>query len=539
MERSRWTVGTGAAVARVTRVLGDHERGEDRERRYRLDFPADTPSVDAATDATVEDWTVTVPESARLARVRLAFPDAHVSLCLLGPVLGDALGDAADGDRKAAKTVLNAVPNPESLPFLAGFFLDPPGVVRLLAGVTAASQRAADAVHSIRYPLVRHAAVARVGLATGTRRAFESFAASLDDIADIGDVDAADALCDLVTTTGDWPTARDRLRRLGYTPSDLAARDDGRSHAVALARIVRDGGGDFERAREYVRGEFDTTEAYGRAKSRALDADYWQRGRAWRDAVAAAATESGDDDFAFALANALHWTGEVARTDARFPELLHAAAADVANRIDLDGVAGRAEYARLLAVGHRHRSARNHDRAVDAFDRAREVAEEYDFLDAWDPLYSRSVVRANQHASAGRDSRAVAVVEDAIDALAGYDVPDGRRKEAFAHLRGQKREAEASLEGDDPGVRRIHLEAARDHYEQAGLSRSVARVDRKLDRADRDAENDERGERAPVDRGERGGRGGRGGAGVGPEYDPEPVGSADPGVIEDDAFPGR
>ncbi|GAA0659267.1 hypothetical protein [Salarchaeum japonicum] len=532
MERSRWTVGTGDAVARVTRVLGDHERGDNRERRYRLDFPADTPALDAATGATCDDWTVTVPEPTRLARVRLAFPDAHVSLRLPGPVLGDALADAADGDRTAAKTVLNAVPTPESLPFLAGFVLDPPGVARLLDGVTDASQHAADAVHSIRYPVVRHAAVARVGLATGTRRAFESFAASLDEIDAIGDVAVADALCDLVSVAPDWPTARDRLQRLGYAPDDVADRDDGRFHAVALARIVPAAG--LERAREYVRRHRDTREAYGDAKSRALDADYWERGRAWRDALAAAATES-DDDFAFALANALLWTGAVARTDARFPELLHAAAADVAESIDLDGVAGRAAYARLLAVGHRHRSARNHDRAVAAFDRARALAADHDFLDAWEPLYSRSVVRANQYASAGRDARAVELVDDALDDLAEYAIPEIRRREAVAHLRGQKREAEASLEGDDPGVRRIHLEAAREHYDRAGLSRSVARVERKLDRADRDAESEER---APVERGDSADRGG---AGVGPEYDPEPVGSADPGVIEDDgdAFPGR
>ncbi|MEE6208884.1 hypothetical protein U3A55_01750 [Salarchaeum sp. III] len=527
MERSRWTVGTGDAVARVTRVLGDHERRDDRERRYRLDFPADAPTIDTVTDATVDDRTVVVPESTRLARVRLDFPDGRLALRLPGPVLGDALADAADGDRKAAKTVLNAVPNPEALPFLAGFFLDPPGVARLLAATTAASRRAADAVHAVRYPLVRHAAVARVGLATGTRRAFESFAAQLDDLDDIGDVNAADALCDLVSVSPDWPTARDRLRRLGYTPDDLAERDDGWFHAVALARVVRD---DTGSARAYVHQHFATTGDYDRAKSRALDADYWDRGRAWRDALAAAATES-DDDFAFALANALHWTGAVARTDARFPELLHAAAVNAADRIDLDGVAGRAEYARLLAVGHRHRSARNHDRAVDAFDRARAVAAEHDFLDAWEPLYSRSVVRANQYASSGRDARAVAVVEDAIGELAEHDIPEGRRREALAHLRGQKREAEASLEGDDLGVRRVHLEAAREHYERADLGRSVARVDRKLDRTERDAESDES---APVDRGTRGT------AGVGPEYDPEPVGSADPGVIEDDdAFPGR
>ncbi|QDX41435.1 hypothetical protein [Salarchaeum sp. JOR-1] len=528
MERSRWTVGTGDAVARVTRVLGDHERGENPERRYRLDFPADAPALDAATGATLDDWTVTVPESTRLARVRLAFPSDHLAIRLPGPVLGDALADAADGDRTAAKTVLNAVPNPESLPFLAGFVLDPPGVARLLGAVTAASQRAADAVHAVRYPVVRHAAVARVGLATGTRRAFESFAASLDDIDDIGDVDVSDALSALVSVAPDWPTARARLRRLDYTPGGLAERDDGRFHAVALSRIVRGDAG-RERAREYVRRHLDTREAYGSAKRRALDADYWDRGREWRDALAAAATES-DDDFAFALANALHWTGEVARTDARFPELLHAAAADVAEAIGLGAVSARAEYARLLAVGHRHRSARNHDRAVAAFDRAQALAADHDALDAWDPLYSRSVVRANQYASSGRDARAVELVEDAIDALAEYDVPGGRRRESVAHLRGQKREAEASLEGDDPGVRRVHLEAAREHYERAGLSRSVARVDRKLDRADRDAA--EKG-RAPVERGERGT------AGVGPEYDPEPVGSADPGVIEDDSFPGR
>lgn len=532
-ESTRWTTGG----VRVTRVVGDHELGgadgsdgnDGRERRYLVDA-ADVTAPAATVERDGDDVTVRVPADVRLAR---ASADG-ASVWLPGPVLGDALADLPDG--KAARTVANSFPTPESAPCLAGTFLDLDGVADVIEAVAGTSQHAADALHGVRYPVARAAALNRTGLAAETRTEFERFVSRLDDADELGDVDVLDALCDVVAAAPTLDAARVALRRLGYDLGDLESRDDGRFRTVWLARLVR------ERGRRAAREYLSPAGGYDAAKRRALNADYWERGAAWREAADATADRSLAE-FSFALANALHWTGEVARTDAAYPELLHAAAADVAAAVDLVGVEGRARYARHLAAGHRHRSRGNHDRAVSHFERARAVAAEYDYLDEWDPLYSASVVRANALAAADNPEGAVSVLEGALDEVESFDVPPNRRETILAHLRGGIREREAAA-ADGPGLRRVHLEAAREHYERAGLDRSVERVERELarDAGDVDDDSAER-ERSTVlpERTLRKDRGADARADEIPElrdglvaHDEETLGSPDPGVVDDD-----
>lgn len=549
-ERARWAVGDGGAVVRVTRIVGGHESGEDRERRYVLDFPAADPAWDAVStrrasaDRTGDEFRVTVADGARLGRVRCLVGGETLAVRLPGPVLGEAVEAATRGDEEAARTVRNAFDDPVSIPFCCGSFLDLDGVADLVAALADARRDAADALHGARYDLARTAAVSRTGLAAPTVAAFERFVARLDDVEAIGSLDPLDALGGALATVPGADAALDRLTALGYDPASLAARDDGRFLAVLAANRVLSGG--REAARDTVRDYGDVREEYDRAKSRALSADYWERGRAWRDALGPAVTRSLDE-FSFALANALHWTGEVSRADSRVDELLHDAAAAVAAAVDLAGVEGRARFARHQAAGHRHRNSHNHDFAVQHFDRARDVATDHDALAAWEPRYSRSVVRSNQLATRGRFRRAVDVLDDALDALADRDVPPNRREEVTHHLEAQKRERQAAVDADDPGVRRVHLEAARDHFERAGFDRSAARVDRKLERADRDAGDGAETRRrvAPpertvgTDRRTRVQWGDRvlGDAPLDDEltdHDPDAVGSVDPGVLPDD-----
>jgi len=528
-ERTRWTVGG----VRVTRVVGDHERddGDDaaRERRYLVDAtnvtaPAATVEPDADT------VTVRVPADVRLAR---ASTDG-VSLWLPGPVLGDALSALPDG--KTARTVANSFPHVESVPFVAGTFLDLDGVASVVEAVAGTTQHAADALHGLRYPVARAAALNRTGLAAETRTAFEEFVARLDEIDEIGDVDALDALCDVVAAAPTLPAASAALRALGYDLRELESRNDGRFRAVFLARLVR------EDERRAARTHLSASGGYDAAKRRALNADYWERGAAWRDALDST-RDSSLAEFSFALANALHWTGEVARTDAQFPELLHAAAADVSAAVDLVGVEGRARYGRHLAAGHRHRSRGNHDRAVSHFERARAVAADYDYLDEWDPLYSGSVVRANALAAAGKPERAVSVLEDALDEIEDFDLPPNRRETILEHLRGGIREREAAAE-TGAGLRRIHLEAAREHYDRAGLDRSVARVERELAGDTDDESADRESSTVLPERTLRKDRGADERADDIPElhdglvaHDEETLGSPDPGVVDDDFYP--
>ncbi|WP_336038231.1 hypothetical protein [Halobacterium yunchengense] len=544
----RWTRPLGDAAVTVERVAGDHDLAAgDRECRYRLSLPGGGSAGDAAVDAPagceVERegavW-LRVGEGTGIARVRLrAGADATV-LRVAGPGFDDDLTAALDGDQDAARAVLGAFAGAVPAVFACGTFLDVEGVVALVDALAAASGTAADDLHAARYDLVRVSATTAAGPRLADAEDVEALVGGLDEVAGIGDVDVLDALAAATAVAHDSPGATRRwLADLGFDVAALADRGDGRFLACYLAQVARTRGVPAARQRVARRAAGVDHEDFAAAKAAAERADYWDRGAAWRDALLPAAGES-EDVFAYVLANALYWTGEVARTDSRADELCHEGAAAAAATIDLDWVVGRARFERHRAAGHRHRSGRNHALAVAHFDAARALASEYDFLDPWEPTYSRAVVESNRLSAAGEHEAAVAVLDDALDALRDQGVPDGRFAELRDHLVGQRREREATL-ADGDGERLTHLEAARDRYERLGFDRSVARIEAKLDGGGEGASTggrsrDDRGPAPVPPSGD-----------VGPrledipdlhdfltEPDPTAVGSADPGVLPDE-----
>jgi hypothetical protein len=533
----------------VTRVAGDHELADgDPQRRYTLSVPAAADAtVAAATDCDTawEDGTlwVTVPDGAGLARVRLRTGGAHVAFRLPGPTFDDRLTAAIDGDDAAAHDLLAGAHSPVALALACGPLLDVEGFVALVDALAAASEGASDDLHATRYDLVRLAATTAAGPPVGTADEFEALVAGLDGVDAVGDVTVLDALADVIAVAHDSvPETQRFLSDLGYELPLLAEREDGRFLAHYLAQVARTAGvRDAKQAAARRAANTDHAD-FADAKAAAERADYWDRGAAWRDAVLPAAGESFPT-FAYTLANALYWTGEVGRSDSRADELLHEGAAASARTIDLEWVAGHADYERARAAAHRHRSKRNHALALAHFETARGVAEDHSFLDPWEPTYSRAVVRSNALSTTGDHERAVAVLDDALDELREQGVPDDRFAEMRDHLAGQRHERRAIV-ADDDGDRLAHLEAALDHYESVGFERSVARIEAKLDDAEA-ADEAAAGERRegsarpqPVLRPD---------PDAGPslddipslhdsltETDPGAVGSADPGVLPDE-----
>ncbi|MFC3476579.1 hypothetical protein [Halobacterium litoreum] len=541
--RFRWTRPLPRGEATVTRVVGDHEDGDDPQRRYTLDGASDA-TVEPTEGVSVErdggkQW-LTVADGAGLAVVRVRVRGERTTLRVPGPTVDERVTETARGDENAARDLLAASEGAVALAVACGGFLAAEQFASLVATLARADDRASDALHAVRYDLLRISATTPAGPDIDSRERFEALASGLDDASEIGDVDAVDALAATVAVACDSPReCHDLLYRLGYDLGDVIERDD-RFLAYYLA-FVASTAGVGEANRRASRHPTELT--YDEATDRAEGADYWERGEAWRAAVAPAARKSREA-FAYVLANALYWTGEVSRRDSRAPELCFSGAVAAGREIGLDWVVGHARYERARAVGHRHRSKRNHAVAVAAFDDAREIAGEYAFLDPWEPTYTRAVVASNYHSTRGDHERAIDALDDGEAALAEQDVPAERREEMLAHLDAQRHERRAIL-ADESGARLTHLEAARDGYEAIGFERSVERIEAKLgggaDSAGAESTESNEARVATPRRRLRGSRD------RGPslsdiptlhdfltEPDPDAVGSADPGVLPDE-----
>jgi len=493
-QRFRWERPLpGGAAATVTRVVGDHELPEGGgERRFRLECSAGVTDVDVGDGtATVSDGdedddeggsrvTVVLPAGVGLARLRLTTDDGTAGLWLPGPAFEDRLDAALDGDAGAAGVLSRAAGGVVALAFAAGEFLPTDGLVDLLDAVTAASGSAADDLHARRYDVLRSFLATPAGPPTDDRETVVALAEGLDRVDAVGDVSLADVVADAMHLAAETPRgARAFLDDRGFDARALTERGDGAFAAALLAQATVTRGVDAAR-RLAVRWPAEKT--FEAAKADAEAADYWDRGEAWRAVVPTAADQS-PEAFAYVLANALYWTGEVDRGDSRVDELLFDAAETAGREVGLEWVVGHSRFERARARGHRHRTSRNHALAMAAFEDARRVAERREFLDPWEPAYTRAVIASNMHSARGDHDAAIAALDDGEAALDGMDVPESRRGEMLAHLDAQRHERRAIQTGD-PAERRSHLEAAREQYERVGFDRSVERLREKLAEAD-------------------------------------------------------
>ena len=558
-QRFRWERPLpGDATATVTRVVGDHELPEEGgERRFQVDCSArvEAAEADCGTASVAGDDSVTavLPADAAVVRLRVTVPDGTGRLSLPGPAFEDRLTAALDGDTGAARALVREAGGVVALALSAGECLDVADLVALLDAVAGASGSAADDLHARRYDLARAVLATDAGPRVSERESVVSLAEGLDAIGAIGDVSLPAVVADAMHLAAGTPRgARAFLREYGFGVQELAERGDGSFLAALLAHATVTGG--VAAAKRLASG-WPAEKTFEAAEADAESADYWERGEAWR-AVVPTAADRGDEAFAYVLANALYWSGEVDRGDSRLAELLFDGAARAGREVGLEWVVGHARFERARARGHRHRTSRNHALAIAAFDAARAVADEYGFLDAWEPVYTRTVVASNMHSADGDHDAAVAALDEGKAALEAMDVPEGRHEEMVAHLDAQRHERRAIQTGN-PAERRSHLDSALEGYEAVGFERSVERIREKLAGDGDDDSSESEGEDALSGR-ERAAvatRQALAGEQRGPsladipalhdfltETDPNAVGSPDPGVLpgerEGSAFGG-
>jgi hypothetical protein len=456
---------------------------------YRATTDSDQLSLGSdvvtARHARVEDRlhagvTIVVPGDTAVATVSVDTTEGRSTIVLPSRDFADDCWAAADGDRQAAERLTQTSIPPTRLPSVCGAVVDVTDVVALVDTVASTSYHAANQLHDYRYGVVRGALCHDAGLTVTTQSELETLVEGLDAVDQIGDVDLVPALADVMATVHDDPVQTgDLLAELGYDRHAIERRDDGLLFACRLAQLCQSR--DIETARVYARERDWWLDGPHRQRvERAKRAEYGDRGETWLRLVPLAARR-GAHEFAYALANALYWTGEEDRSDARLAELLFDGAVVAGEEIDLEPVVDRATYERHLGAGHRHRSNACYPPAVTHFDAAARVADTQPALLSWEPRYSRAIARANDAANTGDHGVAVGILEEAQETLSTYDIPEPRAADVRNHLDARRLEAEAART-NAPDASIEALDAAREHYTAVGFDRSVDRVERRLDR---------------------------------------------------------
>lgn len=447
-----------------------------------LSIPTDSAiSITQTPTESDVDASVTVPEEISVGRVSIEHSAYSPVLYLPGPSVYAACRETVNGDTGAAKQLLRTFNSPIEIPAVCGSFLTIPELGEVIETLGQTNGYTSGHLHAYRYPLIRGALVSPNGLSVHSTAELETLVETLDDVETIGSVALVDALADVMQTAR--PTEKQvqgLLDDLGYELQTIERRDADLFFLCYLAQLVLSDGiraaeGHVMRRRYHLDGHYD------RRKTEARTASYNERGREWRRLVCASARQS-IHEFTYVLANALYWSGEVARTDSRMDEFLLEAAAVVASELDLDEIDGRAQYERWLSRGHRLRSQNCYAVSRVMFQRAADVAGTYDFLPVWEPIYNEANVHSSQLSIDGHHDQAVEVLDTALTRLFEYNIHDTKLNHIVHHLEGQKLE-ERALDADfqDETADPVSLlTEASTHYETIGLTRSRDRVDRKL-----------------------------------------------------------
>lgn len=474
-------------------------QAEETRTAYTLEF-ADTPFGLAdiqvvrpetarwqttSRTANPDQLTVTTPHETSYERVIITANDRRIVLVVPGGRLLELCTDAIQGDETAANQLVRIFETPVQIPVICGAFLSVEDTIKLLKTVAASNSYAASLLHSYRYEIVRSGLVGHSGLSIETKAELEAFVQGLNEIDAIGRVRVVDAVVDVMATVHETVSETEELlAALGYDRQAFERRHDGLFFACRLAKQsvadgVRAAEGDAMRRRWNIDGN------YKRRKAAAESAAYENRDTAWRTLICAAGRESLDE-FCYVLANALHWSGEVTRSDSRVAELLYTGAVSVASANELSQVEGRARFKRHIAAGHRLRSRHCFAPAVGRFTTAEQIAGRYSALPDWKPVYNKGVVRAHLLSEQGDHDAAIESLDQTIDEIVEYDLSPDQSNHCVHHLEGQKCEIKAlQAESEQPRNAIEALEEAQTHYETIGFDRSSNRVERKLDKIER------------------------------------------------------
>lgn len=495
-DRCRWDVSLdGEATVTVSQVANDDI--DDGQCGYRLTLESAESTTDltvTSTDNTVvatpeQDGSdpavvVTLPEDHGLARVSVRHGHHEQCLFLPGSTLRQQCVAVIDGDVDAARALLSIFDDPIQVPAMCGAFLDLREIGALIETLARVNRYTAGRLHSYRYPLVRGAIVSPVGLSVSTADELEALVEAIDNAEGVGSVTLLASLGEVMATVSPSPTRTDQLLDdLGVDRKSIKRRDTGLVFTCSLAqRVTTEGMGAAKdcalERRWWLDGDYE-----GR-KTQAEKLAYGERDEGWRRLLCTAARQS-HDEFAYVLANALYWSGEISRTDSRLDELLFEAAATVAAAIGLESLEGRARYELAVSNGHRLRGQNCYELATRQFSDAIEIASEHEFLPDWEPVYARANTRSAALDTAGENEAAVTVLEDVVAEMFEYDVPEEKLNHIIHHLEGQKLERQAKIAdfADESETPVTLLEEARTHYDVIDLERSKGRTEQKLKQA--------------------------------------------------------
>ncbi len=496
MSQRLWSRPVGADATAEVRLESGAEAGAVR---YRIAFPF-LVGDDAADDLQVtgegrvadhqlrsegglpvSDVVVSIPGEFDVERLLVRSREERLMLYLPSPALIELVEQAVDGDGAAAEALLDRFDTPVQVPLVCGSFLGVSGVVDLIAALARADRYAASVLHSYRYAIVRGALASRAGLHIEDLGELRALVEGLDGIEQIGALSVVEAIGDVVATVHDTRAETEALlEALDADYGRLDEESDGLLTACLLAQIVCTEGVEAAQAFEVPR-KLPPRGHYDRRKRAVFQAEYGERGRAWRRLLNAARRQSADE-IGYVLAYALYWTGEESRTDARLDELLLRGAERVAEHKRLVKLETKAQYRRLIAAGHRLRGAHCFGPAAANFAAARTLAAEYDALPEWEPILAEGLVRSRALSKAGDVGAAVDTLDRTIEALLASGPPTPVANRSVRHLTAQKAEIDAErYRSEAPRLARHLLEEARAHYAALGFERSRAKVERLLD----------------------------------------------------------
>jgi tetratricopeptide (TPR) repeat protein len=493
-DRCRWDVSLDCeATVTVSQVANDDI--DDGRCGYRLtlestEYPTDlavTGTIDAVVATPEQDESapavvVTLPEDHGISRVSVRHRDHDQRLFLPGSILRQQCLAAIDGDVDAARTLLSTFDDPIQVPAMCGAFLDLREIGALIETLGRVNRYTAGRLHSYRYPLIRSAIASSTGLSVTSADELENLVEALDNVDRVGQVRLLDSVGEVMATVSVSSIQTDRLLEdFGFDRETVERRRSGLLFACFLSQLVITEG--IEAARELaLKRDWWLDGDYEARKTRTENIEYRERGEAWRKLLCAGARRSRDE-FTQVLANALYWSGETSRTDSRLDELLFEGATTVAADIGLEYIEGRAQYEQTVSKGHRLRSQNRYELATQQFSEALEIASDYHFLPEWEPVYAKANAQSAALDTSGAYEAAVDVLDEVVEDILQYNVPEEKLNHIIHHLEGKKQETQAKLAdfADESETPVTLLEEARTHYDVIGLERSKSRTEQKLE----------------------------------------------------------
>ena len=423
---------------------------------------------------------ISVPTNSTIERVLLDVQGQRAAIFLPSSEVLNYLKTIDDDDAEAISRIATSIESPVRLPIIYGSYLDIQKFIPLLERVVEVPEFGTSQLHSFRYSIIRAAVTDGPGLDIQSKEDLTALIDGLNGIEQVGDLNVLDAVGDVMATVHDTPDDTDALlESLGFDERSIERQDDGFLLLCYLSLLLDSKG--VEAAEGYaMRRRWRTSGNYKRRVIEAQNAEFPNRGSAWRSLVCAAARH-GRHEFAYILANACYWSARTRQTDSRVTELLYRGAIEAASEIDLDRVELRARFGNHLAIAHRLRSSRNFDPALTHFKKAEQLTNQHQNLPAWRARYARGICESHALFDEGKLDASFDSLDETITELPQFEIDEEYLTEAIHHLKAQKHEKLGDV-ASDPGTSVGHYKTAVDHYKIIGFNRSKQRCLRKSDK---------------------------------------------------------